>query len=482
MKCFVIITMWLLLVFGLGPQFNVDKMLSSFSLLVSLFLLSGNKNIKRYFILPLLILPLVYFTTGMIYGRLNIGILVSFFETNVRESLEFLSVIPMLFVLLNILLLIVIIIYVSYVEFKFNKKIILVGVVLFLISPVGDFYKRIFINTTLAFNENKKFTESLLIQPSWEIISNKSNYDDYVLIIGESMRKDYMSAYGYALNTTPFLKKTNGFFLDGYLSAAPNTTTSLPRTLSLKYGDVSNTIITLANQSGLETTWISNQGFVGSFDTAISMIAQRSKHKFFLKLGSYDSMNVNDSAILPIFTKELGKKTKKHRLFILHLMGSHPDFCERIRKDIYHLDNKQLSCYLSSYKGTDNLIKNVINRLKKRKRSYSLIYFSDHGLNDTGTKEKSQLHVGNAYLSNYSIPFIRLSSDDTKKVTVKNKVSAFHFISIFSNWIGVKTKQAPDFDMTKKEKDVYIFNFGNLIEVKSLLPDPSITIPDPVSI
>ncbi|AGH81018.1 sulfatase [Psychromonas sp. CNPT3] len=476
----VIVILCLLLSMGLGfdVELNYKHNLSVCALLISLFLLSGNKNIKLYFILPLLVLPVIYFTTGMVYGRLNNGILMSLFETNIRESLEFITVIPMLFIFLNILLLIVLILYVGYVEFKFNKRLIYVGLVLFVISPVGDFYKKV--SPLSALKESETLKESLLIKPSWDITANHSKYDDYVLIIGESMRKDYMSAYGYALNTTPFLKKTNGFFLDGYLSTSPNTTTSLPRTLSIsdfKNVEINNTIITLANKSGFDTTWISNQGFVGEFDTAISMVAQRSKNKFFLKLGGSKSRNINDAAILPIFAKELNKQTTKKRLFVLHLMGSHPNFCKRIKKDIYNLDNQQLSCYLSSYTATDNVIKNVINKLKERKRSYSLIYFSDHGLNESGTEQDSQLHIGNKHLSNYSIPFIRLSSDDTRRITVKNNVSAFHFLSIFSDWIGVKTKQIPDFDIAKKEKYVYVFDWNKMIEVNTLLLDPTIVVP-----
>ena len=49
--------------------------------------------------------------------------------------------------------------------------------------------------------------------PSWQLQGIQGKYENHVIIIGESMRKDYMSAYGYPLETTPFLANTPGAIL-----------------------------------------------------------------------------------------------------------------------------------------------------------------------------------------------------------------------------------------------------------------------------
>jgi outer membrane protein TolC len=50
------------------------------------------------------------------------------------------------------------------------------------------------------------------------------------------MRKDYMSSYGYPINSTPFLATTPGILVNGYLSTASHTAVSLPRTLAISHG------------------------------------------------------------------------------------------------------------------------------------------------------------------------------------------------------------------------------------------------------
>ena len=70
-------------------------------------------------------------------------------------------------------------------------------------------------------------------QPRWTINSIDNNKANYVIVVGESMRRDYMSLFGYPTPTTPFLDQVNGTFYSNYISTAPNTFESLPRTLAL---------------------------------------------------------------------------------------------------------------------------------------------------------------------------------------------------------------------------------------------------------
>ena len=62
--------------------------------------------------------------------------------------------------------------------------------------------------------EQRDFLNQSANAPSqWDIQSFMPKYKNYILIIGESMRKDYMSLYGFPLKTTPFLERVKGTVL-----------------------------------------------------------------------------------------------------------------------------------------------------------------------------------------------------------------------------------------------------------------------------
>ena len=44
-----------------------------------------------------------------------------------------------------------------------------------------------------------------------------SRYDDYVIVLGESARKDYHHAYGYPIENTPFMSNAKGTLIDGFV-------------------------------------------------------------------------------------------------------------------------------------------------------------------------------------------------------------------------------------------------------------------------
>lgn len=84
-----------------------------------------------------------------------------------------------------------------------------------------------------------------------------------------------MSLFGYPVSTTPFLDNAKGRFYSNYISTAPNTFESLPRTLALSNGHsiaLGDNIITLAKAAGLNTHWLSNQGLFGQFDTPVGFV------------------------------------------------------------------------------------------------------------------------------------------------------------------------------------------------------------------
>lgn len=319
------------------------------------------------------------------------------------------------------------------------------------------------------------------ISATWEIESAQPKYANYVLIIGESMRRDYLSMYSYQRDTTPFLASSNGLVMTNYVSAAPNTQTSLLRTLYYYQGEntqYQNNIITLAKQAGFKTYWLSNQGMTGGFDTVAARVGATADETYFTKHFSDSSININDRKLLPILADKLSQRSDKPRLFILHLMGSHPEFCQRLtEQSSFDFVNKNMSCYLESLKQTDSLIEDVVKNLQQTQESYSVIYFSDHGLShsDKGSS-RLDLRVGNQYKENYEVPFIKISSDDTTRTHISSPRSAFNFIYGFAQWLNIKEESLDNgYQFFSENADkIKVFNWHNNIDFEQLPSDPAI--------
>ena len=476
----VVITLLLSLLLTIGVGCEEQIITVSGCLFLALIFLSSKRWFKWLFIFPVGLVSVLYFQSGYIYGHPNIGIVASLLETNKRESIEFLLAVPVKVWLLNAILFIMFIYYLIRVQFvfKWEKTAFLFGSVCFYFSSLSLFIVHCYTSTEHYIIQMNALEKSIHQSANWTILKAKPKYKNYVLIVGESMRKDYMSAYGYPIDTTPFLAKTPAILVNGYLSTASHTAVSLPRTLGMSHGldlDPVNNIITLANAAKMKTIWLSNQGFIGKYDTAVSAIAVHASEKQFLKKGNFLSNNTSDYALLPLFKQALDQPYNGSKLIVLHIMGSHENFCDRIKKDIYGLKDKDLSCYLSTYNQTDDIIKTVVNDLKATKDSYSLFYFSDHGLDNVSrVKGQTELVHGDLYKQNYEVPLIEISSDIKQHIQLNKKISAFNFMSIFSNWIGVKTTQLPAFNVYQapQVKSIQVLSGNQMVPFSSLKNDP----------
>lgn len=251
-------------------------------------------------------------------------------------------------------------------------------------TAIISFYASIYSSIQQYRVYRDELEKTIYEKPSWKITTTQPQYQNYVIVIGESVRRDYMSLYGFPLENSPFLKSVKGTIIEGYTSVAPNTTPSITRTfIQLKDNRFiyANNIITLAKSAGFETFWLSNQGYAGEFDTPISKIANLCDVKTFTKKTEYGSMNYYDSQLLPIFDQYLKQPFHKHRLFILHLAGSHQSFKKRLETPL-HFDfiNADMSAYLQTIEQTDTLLKNIYNKLQNTHKPFSMLYFADHGL------------------------------------------------------------------------------------------------------
>ena len=509
-KFYIIASLFSLLThIGLGLPLNKYIYYPSilFLAIIIKFLYLKNRTIGNLITSILFITSLCYYSSGVIYGNISFGIVASVYETNINESLEYLAGVPTYIYLIQILYIISFIFLIleskkiQNIKYKTQNKLIYTIIVIYsLIKPIYSivinpkdihyslsnsylyplsFYSEL-IKANIEYRKQRDFLNSFSQKPStWKILSSSPKYKTYVLIIGESMRKDYMSLYNYPINTTPFLKSRNGIIFENYYSAGPNTQPSLLRTLYNSNSNniiYSNNIISLAKQVGIKTYWLSNQGKLGQFDTVASRLGVNSDYYFFTKSLDYSSNKKYDTELLPEFNKILKDDKENTKLIILHLMGSHPEFCERIPyKTNNYFINDNMSCYLESIKYTDNFIKEIDNTLKENKQDFSVIYFSDHGLAHYDNPIKGvTLKVNNIYKQDYEIPFILFSSDSKEQIRIKERQSAFNFLSGFAQWLGIKEENLLKTNFfNPTSQNIQVYDWEKMLDIDKLKDDPA---------
>lgn len=174
---------------------------------VGIMLLAGYKRVKYYLLLPLFIISWLYLPVGMIYGSPNIGSVASLLETNKQEALEFISNIPSDIIPWSVSLFILIIAFVfKKTSYQLKHDIpLVIGLVFLYFSPYNHLFVRGYQSVTDYFLQEKALEAAFSHKVNLDIQQVVPKYKNYIVVIGESMRRDYMSLYGYQTKTTPYL-------------------------------------------------------------------------------------------------------------------------------------------------------------------------------------------------------------------------------------------------------------------------------------
>ncbi|MCP1105230.1 phosphoethanolamine transferase [Serratia nevei] len=473
---------------GYGGGKGIDILFIALTLL----LLSAHSLTRYGLIIPFILLCALYAPVGAIYGSPSVAVVSALLQTNRAEASEFLHALPASCYLLPTVIFIMLIILKRFIWQKaLPQKAILSLLALFAVIVItrifsGSLVKLklpdFFLSTYSAYHQYHRQIDELNTGVSapgaWSVTAGAPKNEYYVIIVGESMRRDHMSLFGYPIPTTPFLDRAKGRFYSNYISTAPNTFESLPRTLALSNGRniaLGDNIITLAKAAGLKTHWLSNQGMLGQFDTPVSKIAMFSDSHYFLKKGDFQSRSTNDDALLPIFHQLLSHQ-KQGNLYVLHLMGSHADFCERLGDEPPSVEssNKELACYLSTYRKTDHFIEQVYHSLKQTGAPFKLFYFSDHGLSHKDIGGTRSLRHGSDTRQNYQVPLLVLSDRDQQHQVIDAPLSAFDFIGLFAQATGIRVAHPevmPTTRMANADKR-WVFDGQRMVDFDQLADDP----------
>lgn len=428
-----------------------------------------------------------YAPIGLLYGEINESFVFAIWGTYGSEANEFAKTLPLKYLIFSLSSIVLILYFYKITEkinLKSRKTIIMLMVFLLftaLTKPIGIATTHTFDKSIKLFKQSYddvKLYANTKIQPQWKIERIQPKYKNFVVVIGESARRDYFEIYGYSVKNTPFLRQVHGTFVDGYSTVGLNTIPSLKFALSHN-GNLNLNIVDLANQAGFETFWLSNHGKFSSFNTRNTLVAQRAKSLYFL----IDDKSIKekwDTYLIHKAGEILSQKSDKNRVIFIHTYGSHPKACMRLKSKDYlnYTDKKtfEINCYVKTIEQTDNDLRLLYEILEANRQktgeSFSMIYFSDHGLTHNYKKNPIQLAVlSNPSKEHFGIPLLKISSDDTERKMIKNESFSNYFPQSFAHWLGVKTSNFNEISN--------VFDAGNQedsLNAKALIKNPN---PDP---
>lgn len=320
--------------------------------------------------------------------------------------------------------------------------------------------------------EYKKYKKMVLQDPPI-VTRNKSDVPYVVIILGESLSKWHMNAYGYQLLTTPYLNRRmkNGESYRFDNVCTPRTVTSEAiRQIMTFYSDKSDkswyyyhTLPAVMKAAGYYTCWLSNQdSFTIGDNNSTAGIASTSSVVEFAhqRHASEERYGYFDGDLLPLLEKHLDKKDPK-KFICLHLMGSHRRYTNRYPSEFnrFGIDDiekeagveikRTISEYDNSVLYNDFVCEEVIKRLIKK--DAIVFCFPDHGEEVYDTRNMCGHSLDNPSAPMREIPFWIWTSDSFREnhlllsERIRSKVlqsfNTANFIHTVMDVCGIETEQ-----------------------------------------
>lgn len=223
----------------------------------------------------------------------------------------------------------------------------------------------------------------------------------YVLVIGESSRRDHWQLFGYSRETNPELSKvTNLVRITDMITPWPESMDAISQLMtrrpvgenSLGSGQLwqEASIVRAMQESGYATYWLSNQLPLGLQDSPIAAYAREARTQKYVNHTSWSEQGSYDEDLLKPLDEAIA--TTGDVFIVLHMMGSHmqydyryPESFARFRPTTADSTNgsTSISQMVNSYDNTilytDHVLARVIERLQASDAITALWYESDHG-------------------------------------------------------------------------------------------------------
>lgn len=278
-----------------------------------------------------------------------------------------------------------------------------------------------------------------------------------VLIIGESANKNHMKAFNnnYSVDTTPWeterKKDPDFYFFDKVYACFTQTAQVLSYLLTgmnqYNHKDSSYmvSLVDIAKSEGMDTWWISNQG---ANDALTMSIAEEADYQLWTAARQGD-----DSQILDMLSKI---PDKGNHFVVIHLMGSHIRYKDRVPERYRKTVNHKLSDYDMSILYTDHILEKIYDFLINHIHPDSIMYISDHG------EDMKYTHgTGHFTFDMVRVPcWIYLSPElKDKRPELDRNLSCNHskvftndlIFDTVSGLLGIKTfAYSPQYDMTSE--------------------------------
>lgn len=224
-------------------------------------------------------------------------------------------------------------------------------------------------------------------------------------MIGESAVTDRMGVFGYRRPTTPFAGASGAHAFE---ALAPSNQTRY--SLGMMFTDAAPgafesfyTSHSLVGQLGAccyDTTWVSNQGRRGEYDSYATSLALEANEQVFLnELGWNDAMP--DGHLVDQIARRGLFERARHATFI-HLLGSHTDYAERYPEG-FGFEN--VASVEDQYDNSILYTDHVLSELHRRFAGGRLIVSEDH--------------YGSGFLPGYQDEFrtpLLIWTDDAKSI------------------------------------------------------------------
>jgi len=405
---------------NISTMFETENHKQIFWLFVISLVFSFAKNKKVVMSILFLLLTLVYFQMVhfLFYGTWIEPLEVYLFFIHLNETFVTLVTRPDIFILPTILyifsiLILFVLVYKQHTKTVKIKYFSLLIILIFVVGPIQsyinttsrnfkfDISAMIVSNTIKAYNTffvrivpNKFFgiTDPTLDQKIKHANKIKNDKDidiNIVLILGESLRYDHMSIFGYKKETTPFLdslKTDNNFLYKKAVSSGVFTYVSIsslincidrPNGLPIVV-EKKTCLIALAKKQAFQTTFISAQAR-DSMSNIRNSLCQDSLD-LYKDAYTNNKDNYKDEKDIYLFN-ELKKINLKHKNFlVLHQFGSHSAYKNSYPKSFAKFkEGNIINEYDNTILYSDYVYEKIITYLKVNSKKPTLIIFtSDH--------------------------------------------------------------------------------------------------------
>lgn len=359
----------------------------------------------------LLALPLFQASYYLLYRTcVNTGAVTMIFETYTNEVIEYFKSMPLAVrigtPILNIALL------AGFLYFNLTSKAsitapllpnlaIIIAVTLFLTYYLWNTKKGVFIRTGLIelvldvkdyLEQTKSYKTNLAKRIANLDVTQTTPFckktATFILVIGESESRDYMSAFcDYPYDTTPWLKSKqaseNFLLYKNAYACKDQTVPALERAFTEvnQYNDKkfyeSCSFVDIARKAGFKISWFSNQSHIGAADTAVTLVANTADTAEWTKL-HLNQVQYDDTLLG--YLKQID--ANENNFIVFHLKGNHFNFINRYpqefakfsKPDTYDL----IPNYIDSIAYTDYVLQQIQEYAAKHLNLQAMVYFSDH--------------------------------------------------------------------------------------------------------